>query len=167
MKGLVARGNFEISMDWKNSRAGKTDILSKKGGTVKLGGTAVYCVTDKDGNKLEYKKNKDGSISWETEAGNRYFVYAGKVRYETDFPDKAEPDVDICGDVDKDGVVTTQDALFVLKYIANLEDLNETQLLLADTVGADGVTSDDALCILEYVAGILDMLPRRPQMQNR
>ena len=36
VKGLVARGNFEVDMDWKNNQLNKAVIHSKIGGTLRI-----------------------------------------------------------------------------------------------------------------------------------
>ena len=60
------------------------------------------------------------------------------------------------GDVDGDGVIDAGDALLVLKYEAQLTDLDTTQKLAANVTapwkGDDSVDAGDALRILLYEA---------------
>lgn len=62
------------------------------------------------------------------------------------------------GDVDKSGTVTPYDASLILQYAADLIDLDEVQLNLANTDGAGGVTPYDASLILQFTADIIDEL---------
>ena len=56
------------------------------------------------------------------------------------------------GDVDGDGVVTSNDALLILRHSIELEKLDESVLHLADMDGDGYVTSADALAALkEYI----------------
>ncbi len=179
VKGLVARGNFEISMEWKDAKVQKASILSNKGETLKLNGMTVYCVADEEGNKLEYKTDEDGSLIWETEEGSSYYIYASEAGYKADFSDTPNPNPDPdpdpdpdptpdpnpskyeCGDVNRDKKVNSEDALLVLKYDVKLSELDEEQMLLAETSGTKGINSEDALCILKYDVKILKTLPEK------
>lgn len=60
------------------------------------------------------------------------------------------------GDVDKDGVITSSDALEVLKHSAMLLTLDAEAMKLADVNGDNGVDTFDALKILKYAAMIID-----------
>ena len=158
VKGLVARGNFEVSMDWKDSKVQKASILSNKGGELKLDGMDIYCIADESGKLIECTINKDGSLTWNTEEGKIYYVYADKELYKAEFPDEPEPDpipepeppVYDYGDVDRDKYITTDDAMLVLQYSVNKIKLDEEQILLAD-IDRDGIVStDDAMFILQH-----------------
>ncbi len=58
------------------------------------------------------------------------------------------------GDVDQNGEINAQDAVMILKYVAHNIELNEQQLLAANTTkDKDGrVDAQDAVQILKYVA---------------
>jgi alpha-L-fucosidase 2 len=74
VKGLLARGNFEIEMWWKNGRFTKAIIHSKKGGECKLrtAGTVML-----KGIQLKGKRSGTGTISsFPTVAGQRYEIRA-------------------------------------------------------------------------------------------
>lgn len=157
VKGLVARGNFEVSMDWKDSKVQKAAILSNKGENLKLEGMDVYCIADENGKTMEYTANTDGSVEMATEAGATYLVYAGKALYDEDFPGEFVEWK--CGDVNKDEQVTAEDALFVLKYVVGLETLDTEQFKLADTNEDSAISAEDALDILKYVVGLVQKLP--------
>ena len=155
VKGLVARGNFEVSMDWKDSQVQKASILSNKGGELKLDGMDAYCIADKGGKPVECTVNRDGSFTWDTKEGEIYYVYASKELYKADFPDP-EPPVYERGDVNRDTKITSIDALLILDYVASQTGLDEEQLLLAETNGDGEITPLDSLWILDYVANSTD-----------
>mgnify|MGYP003292588161 CR=1 FL=1 len=58
------------------------------------------------------------------------------------------------GDVDGNGQVQAMDARAVLRYVAGLDDLNDTQKKAADIDKNDEVTAIDARFILRQVAGL-------------
>lgn len=60
------------------------------------------------------------------------------------------------GDCDGDGIVTSDDALAVLKYVVNIQPAS-FNVDAADCDGNPGVTSDDALAILRYIVGIISL----------
>ena len=74
VKGLVARGNFVVSMDWNESRLNSATIESRNGGTatVNVPGCSLGVVTDAQGNPVDYKILSNDRISFETEQGGVY-----------------------------------------------------------------------------------------------
>lgn len=68
----------------------------------------------------------------------------------------ADPDnmKGIYGDLDNDGLISSADALLVLRNSVELEKFNDIQTILADVDGDSDVTSADALEILRYSVGI-------------
>lgn len=74
---------------------------------------------------------------------------------ETEPEQEEEPEV-LFGDVNADREITSEDAMYILKFVAGLEE--EIEESLAD-VNTDGiVTAADAACILGYCAGLTDIL---------
>jgi hypothetical protein len=63
------------------------------------------------------------------------------------------------GDVSQNGDVSAYDAALVLKYLVDLEELDENQLLVADVTLDGSVSALDASVILQYVAELIDELP--------
>ena len=64
-----------------------------------------------------------------------------------------------CGDVRKDGVVNSVDALVILQVVTGLYDPG---LILLDQWDLDNdaaITSVDALIVLQYVVGLVPELP--------
>ena len=74
VEGLVARGNFVVSMDWDESRLTSATIESRNGGTatVNVPGCSLGVVTDAQGNPVDYKVLSNDRISFETEQGGVY-----------------------------------------------------------------------------------------------
>ncbi len=74
--GLVARGNFEITVKWKNGKATSIEVLSRSGGECKLKykGIAKATVTDKVGVDVHHKSLSSELISIETEKGKTYLI---------------------------------------------------------------------------------------------
>lgn len=58
----------------------------------------------------------------------------------------------ILGDVDKDDIISSNDALYVLQAVAQLRTLDETSRLAADADRDGIISSNDALYILQAVA---------------
>lgn len=76
VSGLVARGNFEVGMTWKNASPSKVDITSKNGGEVQVQSEnlAIATVLDSKGNPVEYKALTRDRISFETVKGASYTI---------------------------------------------------------------------------------------------
>jgi len=72
--GLVARGNFEIAMNWTKGGITNATILSKNGGEaiVKADNITLAAVTDSKGNSVTVTETEDGMISFDTVAGETY-----------------------------------------------------------------------------------------------
>ncbi|MGQ1909141.1 glycosyl hydrolase family 95 catalytic domain-containing protein [Marinifilum sp. RC60d5] len=75
-RGLVARGNFEISLVWKDGKATSIEVLSHSGGecNLKYKGIAKAILTDSTGENISFKSADADSILFETEKGNSYFI---------------------------------------------------------------------------------------------
>ncbi len=74
--GLVARGNFEVSVAWENGLAHEIRILSNKGEecNVKYDGIANAIVKTADGALVTVKEDGEDMISFPTEAGVAYVI---------------------------------------------------------------------------------------------
>lgn len=72
--GLVAQGNFEVSMDWADGNVKTATILSKNGGeaVVQTANASLATVMDSDGNVVDVTPVKENRISFATEAGKSY-----------------------------------------------------------------------------------------------
>ncbi|MBQ7098472.1 MAG: glycoside hydrolase N-terminal domain-containing protein, partial [Oscillospiraceae bacterium] len=74
VSGLVARGNFEISMDWTKGGITKATIESKNGGeaVILADNVTLATVTDGSGNEVDYTVTEDGKIAFDTVEGETY-----------------------------------------------------------------------------------------------
>ena len=61
--------------------------------------------------------------------------------------------------VSEGAVVTSEDALAVLKFVVKLAEPDERQALAADVNGDQSITSEDALLILKKVVKLLEFFP--------
>jgi hypothetical protein len=78
--GLAARGNFEVSAEWKNGRAVKFEILSRSGGECGVYFPGIHrSVITSGGAALAYTVTGQDLISFDTAAGQRCFI---KLRIE-------------------------------------------------------------------------------------
>ncbi len=85
VSGLVARGNFEISMSWTDGAIVKAELLSKNGGEaiVQLDNASLAVVTDNDGNTVDFEAVKENRISFNTDADTTYTISMIPVEEET------------------------------------------------------------------------------------
>ncbi len=67
------------------------------------------------------------------------------------------------GDVNKDGLVTQQDAVKLSRFLAALEDLSPAEEAEADVVWDGDIDLDDVNDIISYVEGDLYHLPVLPE----
>lgn len=76
VKGLVGRGNFEVSMTWAGGKLLSASILSHNGGAcaVAYDGVSLATVTDSQGNPVAYTAGDDGKITFDTEKGETYTI---------------------------------------------------------------------------------------------
>ncbi len=75
VEGLVARGNFEVDMTWENTNLTSATILSKNGGTCKIGYPTIKEAKVLDENKQEVQVTVVGDqISFATEANKTYTI---------------------------------------------------------------------------------------------
>jgi len=72
--GLVARGNFEVAVKWKDGKANLIQIIAKSGGecVVKYPNLAKATILNAKGVRISYKKSGDDIIRFETTKGGRY-----------------------------------------------------------------------------------------------
>ena len=126
---------------------------------VEVDGTAIVRIPVKegmDGNKCKvyYNDNgtytdmnavyKDGYMEFKTDHFSQYIVT------DSELPTTA------LGDVNGDGEINFLDAIMVLRYDAEIIELEESQLKVADVNGDGEVNFLDAIMILRYDAEIID-----------
>jgi alpha-L-fucosidase 2 len=76
VKGLCARGGFEVSMDWKSQKLSEAKILSKQGNRCTLRTAEPVTV---EGLDIQSKKELSGDKTWylttfDTEKGQTYLI---------------------------------------------------------------------------------------------
>ena len=74
--GLVARGNFEVSVAWEGGVASKINLLSKNGGEVSLkypsfSGVTVY---NSNGEKVDFDISDEKIITFDTAKNETYYI---------------------------------------------------------------------------------------------
>jgi alpha-L-fucosidase 2 len=70
VKGLIARGAYEISMQWKKGKLTEAAITSRKGGKIVLRAASPLFVKGVSANLV--KEGNDYLLSWNTMAGKTY-----------------------------------------------------------------------------------------------
>ena len=84
--------------------------------------------------------------------GSAAETYANDNEFEFIETEKTKPE--IAGDLDGDGEITSSDALNILQFVVNEENLTDEQKKLADMNGDGEITSTDALYILQIIVGL-------------
>ena len=71
---LIARGNFEVDMDWAKTSLTKAEILSKNGGECEIGypGIAKAKIVDSKGAEVTVEKVSEDRIKFNTTKGETY-----------------------------------------------------------------------------------------------
>lgn len=120
--------------------------------TVKIPVTAEYVMGDID--TVTAKVNgKEAEFVAERKSGKFYAYYVVYTFEATGATE--EPDF-VLGDVNLNGKITIDDATLIQKYLAGMEDFDDTvQLLAADVDGNGKITIDDATIIQKYLAGLI------------
>ncbi len=132
----------------------------------------VIEVTYSDGSKktMAYKESKKSSGIYDqniliSPEGGRYKTGKQKAEvwleedfryydtYEIEIIDGEKPVERQMGDVNNDGKVNSQDALFVLQYSVSIVELDNTQKKYADVNNDKKCNSSDALAILQKAVG--------------
>lgn len=76
-EGLVARGNFIVSISWQNGCATQMNILSQAGGDciIQYKDIAKFSIKDAKGKKVKTRKEEANRISFSIEKGKTYYLY--------------------------------------------------------------------------------------------
>lgn len=76
LDGLVARGNFEISLQWEKGEITFVSILSGSGGkcALKTGMTSGIQIMDLSGKTIPYAKKENGIIEFNTRKSGKYII---------------------------------------------------------------------------------------------
>jgi len=75
-RGLLARGNFEVSAQWTNGHASRLEVLSKSGGTLELRypNVAKAVIKTSTGQKADFTAKGSDQVRIETAKGQTYVV---------------------------------------------------------------------------------------------
>lgn len=150
--GLIARGNFEVSMKWEDKQITEARILSNNGGkvTVQADNLALGTVVDEDGNVLDIEAVSADRISFDTEAGKTYTLQNIPKEEVVEVPtgltakrlydDKVKLEWNV---VEAEGVTYN-----VYRQVEN-GDVQKIESGLAETVYED-TTASDALGNIQY-----------------
>ena len=90
VEGMVARGNFELDMNWKDGVAEKFVVNSRNGGEfiAEYPGLSKFKVVDSKGNEVKVNIVNENKVSFDTVKGEEYTLVNEKS--EPDTPDKPE-----------------------------------------------------------------------------
>jgi alpha-L-fucosidase 2 len=72
-EGVCVRGGFELNIAWKDKKITSLEIKSKAGNTCKILAEGNFKVLG-DKTEIKTKKNKDGSLQFETTEGKSYQI---------------------------------------------------------------------------------------------
>jgi alpha-L-fucosidase 2 len=75
-QGLVARGNFEVTLRWENKKVSSLEIISRSGGAcqLKYEGIARAKIRDSQGEKVSYAKTGKNTIELNTLKSGKYII---------------------------------------------------------------------------------------------
>ena len=76
VKGLVARGNFVVDMNWADKHVTEANILSRNGGkaTVQMANASLATVVDAAGNVVDIEVLEQDKIAFDTTVGQTYTI---------------------------------------------------------------------------------------------
>lgn len=76
VKGIVARGNFVIDMDWTDGVMNSFNVVSRNGGEfiAEYPDLSTYKLFDSEGNEIEVQKITNDKISFQTQPNESYVV---------------------------------------------------------------------------------------------
>ncbi len=159
VNGIVARGNFEIGIDWEQGKATEVRILSRNGGecTVQCTGIDVASIKGIDGSNVAFTKveGKANRIKFNTEKGQKYTI--------TGFGEDVKPAVPTKGAAVESGndIALTWDAVadadsYNVYRKVNIKSVAEKINTEAVTTNAytDSQQYDDKYAVLYYVAAV-------------
>ena len=142
VEGIVARGNFEIDMNWSEGKADSFTITSRNGNTFtgEYKDLAACIVKKSDGTKVETQVLSDDKIAFATKAGESYTI---DFNASTDKPEKPEPEK-----ADKTSLQALVDSVVDYKkedYVSEGWNAFEVALDVAKKVLADESATQEAV----------------------
>ncbi len=156
VSGLVARGNFEVSMKWADKAVTDLTITANAGGRLVLSGCSLRGVRDSAGHAVSFDLDENNNYILETVKGETYtFGNFAPVEPTADPVVPTESPSGIYGDVDNSGSLTADDALLVLQHVVKLKVITDQNVLdVADMNRDKEINANDALAILQAVVKI-------------
>ncbi|MCM1225093.1 MAG: Ig-like domain-containing protein, partial [Lachnospiraceae bacterium] len=153
--GILARGNFELGIDWTEGKATEVRILSKNGGECVVQCSGIkgnnVLVTDSKGNRITFTADADEEkerISFETVKGETYTIDGfgeGKedvVRLEA--PKNVAASVNANGVTLTWGAVAGADSYNVYRKVnTDFVKINTADVTATTYADADGVNTDE------------------------
>ena len=96
VEGLVARGNYEVDIDWENKVAHTVTIKANENDkcTVNMTMGREFSVVDSNGNNVEYEKVKKNRIAFDAKAGEIYTIKNKNVIVSPEYVGGAEEVID-------------------------------------------------------------------------
>ena len=150
VKGLVARGNFEVSMKWADKNVTEATILSNNGGTatVQVKNASLATVLDENGKVVDVKPVSADRISFETTKGQTYTIKNIPEGVETPTGLAAERVDDNSVDLTWDEAKTEGRTFNVYRKVEN----GDVQLIASDvkTNSYKDITADKRLGAMKY-----------------
>lgn len=150
VKGLVARGNFEVSMKWADKNVTEATILSNNGGTatVQVKNASLATVLDENGKVVDVKPVSADRISFETTKGQTYTIKNIPEGVETPTGLAAERVDDSSVDLTWDEAKTEGRTFNVYRKVEN----GDVQLIASDvkTNSYKDITADKRLGAMKY-----------------
>ncbi len=76
VKGVKARGNFELNMEWRNAKPTRVEVKSNSGNlcNLKYPGIAKTAIRELNGQTVNFSKINNNEISFSTEKGKTYII---------------------------------------------------------------------------------------------
>jgi alpha-L-fucosidase 2 len=137
-RGLLARGNFEVSAKWSDAHADCLEVLSKSGGTLvlKYPNVARAVIKNSNGKSVKFVAKGSDMVSIETTVGQAYVITDIPVC----IPVTAPSNLSIDGSVDVDQIKLSWDAskdaasYNLYRAVGNAPDY---ELISSDIVGTN------------------------------
>ena len=150
--GLIARGNFEVDMDWAKTSLTKAEILSKNGGECEIGypGIAKAKIVDSKGAEVTVEKVSEDRIKFNTTKGETYTM--------TEIPERPVKAPENASAIYKDNtaIVTFDAVANAEKYVVYASTDGTTYNKVGEVKGTEYKAEDFAEGTTYKVAAVVD-----------
>jgi len=139
-RGLLARGNFEVSAQWSDGRASRLEVLSKSGGTLELRypNVAQAVIKTPAGQTVNFVAKGSDQVRIETTQGQTYVVTDIPVCIPVIAPSNLKIDRDVVRNQIKLSWTGSADAASYNLYRA-VGNAPDYELIASDVAGTDFV----------------------------